>query len=277
LSSGEAYAIAYCHHCGLGTRKDVDLAHAIYIDAAERGNAYACYVLGALFEKDSSEAKKWLERGALAGLGGAQHKLGQMYERGRGVQRDLARAFFWYTVATDQGCTESKLTLSRIYFSQLNAPIKGAELLCSIAHAAPRGQDESPPKCVSKMRLRISLASLRSEIDAVDLEELWLYGRVLHAQPRLAGLVAGRDDWIPSSLESLYLQSVGHARRAAVTLLSLHSKRKNPLFLLIGKDVVAVLAQMILSSSRKPSNWHVTWSPMKKVDMTTEEIMLQNL
>ena len=49
------------------------------------------------------EAAKWFENAATQGLAPAQYRLGSLYEKGLGVQRDAALARTWYLRAADAG------------------------------------------------------------------------------------------------------------------------------------------------------------------------------
>ncbi|MBH0196299.1 MAG: sel1 repeat family protein, partial [Nitrospira sp.] len=42
----------------------------------------------------------WFRRAAAPGFAGPQNNLALMYERGRGVRKDLVRAFMWYHLAS---------------------------------------------------------------------------------------------------------------------------------------------------------------------------------
>jgi localization factor PodJL len=53
--------------------------------------------------RNLTEAARWLERAASAGLAPAQYRLGAMYERGQGVAKDLGRARSWYQAAAEKG------------------------------------------------------------------------------------------------------------------------------------------------------------------------------
>ena len=52
---------------------------------------------------DFAEAVKWWHKLAEQGDEGAQLLLGQFYERGTGVERDYAEAYFWYSLDANLG------------------------------------------------------------------------------------------------------------------------------------------------------------------------------
>ncbi|MEZ5828722.1 MAG: SEL1-like repeat protein [Hyphomicrobiales bacterium] len=49
------------------------------------------------------EAATWLERAATTGFAPAQYRLAAMYERGIGVDKDIAKARSWYLAAAERG------------------------------------------------------------------------------------------------------------------------------------------------------------------------------
>lgn len=50
-----------------------------------------------------TEAARWFERAASAGLAPAQYRLAVAYERGQGITKDLGRARSWYQAAAEKG------------------------------------------------------------------------------------------------------------------------------------------------------------------------------
>src|SRR5262249_604501 len=58
--------------------------------------------------QDYPLAIEWIRKAAEQGLPGAQVNLGYCYEKGRGVEKDLAQAKLWYEKAADQGHKKAK-------------------------------------------------------------------------------------------------------------------------------------------------------------------------
>jgi TPR repeat protein len=54
-------------------------------------------------------------KAALLGNAGAQSVLGGCYERGDGVEKDLERAFMWYSSSAEQGYLDAIYNLARCY------------------------------------------------------------------------------------------------------------------------------------------------------------------
>jgi TPR repeat protein len=59
---------------------------------------------------------------ALRGDGNAQIKLGEMYQAGFGVPKDLKEAIRWYRLAADQGNANAQFTLGRMYGTGIRVP-----------------------------------------------------------------------------------------------------------------------------------------------------------
>ena len=53
--------------------------------------------------KDNTEAVKWIRKAAEQNLAVAQSNLGDHYEKGVGVVKDLVEAYRWHTLAAGQG------------------------------------------------------------------------------------------------------------------------------------------------------------------------------
>ena len=134
---GHAYAqacLALMYHNGNGVAQDHAEAAKWYRQAAEQGNAEAQFNLGYLYyvgkgvTQDYAEAVKWFHKAAeqdrayaqddlgfmyntnntfLLVIGkvdvAAQSMLGQMYQYGEGVTKDLTQAAHWYRIAAEQG------------------------------------------------------------------------------------------------------------------------------------------------------------------------------
>jgi TPR repeat protein len=77
--------------------------------------------------KDYSASATLLRPIAEGGLAAAQHNLGFLYEKGRGVPQDYAEAARWYRKAADQRYLSSMFKLARLYSFGLGVPQDYAE------------------------------------------------------------------------------------------------------------------------------------------------------
>jgi TPR repeat protein len=92
-------------------RKDYATALREFLPPAERGNAFAQFSLGRMYDygsgvpEDAAEAVKWYRKAAERGHAWAQGTLGRRYHKGRGVLQDYVQAHMWYNIAGMQRST----------------------------------------------------------------------------------------------------------------------------------------------------------------------------
>ncbi len=95
---------------GVAAHKRGDYATALreWRPLAKQGNAKAQHNLGVIYDKgrgvpqDDAEAVKWYRKAAEQGVADAQYNLGVMYDNGRGVPQDYAQAHMWYNLAASK-------------------------------------------------------------------------------------------------------------------------------------------------------------------------------
>ena len=77
--------------------------------SAEQGFADSAYYLARMYEagrgveRDDAKAVDWYMKAAEKGDRRAQYSLGTMYENGKGVKADLEEALKWYRKSADKG------------------------------------------------------------------------------------------------------------------------------------------------------------------------------
>ncbi len=87
-------------------RASLATALKVWLKSAEAGEAEAQNYVGEIFEKglglesDPEAAATWFRKAAEQGLASAQINLGYLYEKGLGVERDPAEALRWYRRAS---------------------------------------------------------------------------------------------------------------------------------------------------------------------------------
>ena len=69
----------------------------------------------------------------------AQHAIGRLYEKGRGVSRDFAAAAVWYRKAAEKGHPDSEYRLAVGHASGLGVKLDEAEALVWLRRAADHG------------------------------------------------------------------------------------------------------------------------------------------
>ncbi len=99
------YRLGTLYERGLGLKKDLAKARMWYEKAAAAGNVKAMHNLAVVLagaERNYAEAAKWFRKAAEHGLRDSQYNLAVLYERGLGVRKDLAEAYYWYGLAARQ-------------------------------------------------------------------------------------------------------------------------------------------------------------------------------
>ena len=90
---------------------------------AEKGDAVAQFSLGNCYEngngvaKNLDEAANWWRKAADQGHPNAQFKTGLCYESGIGVPRDFVQAVSWYRKAAEQGHAGAQFNLGGRYYN----------------------------------------------------------------------------------------------------------------------------------------------------------------
>ena len=92
-----------------------------YTMAAKNEHPDACYKLAKCYaegllglQKNDTESAKWYERAAENGSFLSLIPLGNIYEKGKGVPKDLIKAYMWYSLALGEGQVTVKEPLDRI-------------------------------------------------------------------------------------------------------------------------------------------------------------------
>ena len=102
--------------------KDYAAAYAAWLPDAEAGNAYAQHRIGYLYEKgrgpgkNREEAVRWYRLAAEQGYAPAQTDLGKKFEKGRGVEKNKKEAERWYRMAAEQGDPKAQYALGWLLY-----------------------------------------------------------------------------------------------------------------------------------------------------------------
>jgi TPR repeat protein len=146
--------------------------------AAEQGNAPAEYDLGSLYQEgrgvaiDMAKAAEWTGRAAEAGLAEAQVEYGVMLYKGEGVVPDEVRAAKFFRLSADQGNPVAQNRLARLY---ANGAVVGSDPVQAAKwHLLARAAG------VSDFSLDLLLAKLTPEQRAAaeEADEEWREGRL---------------------------------------------------------------------------------------------------
>ncbi len=100
---------------------DFETVYKEWLPLAEQGDVRAQYNIGIMFEngrgvtKNIKKAFLWYEKAANQGHEYAQNNLGNMYYDGVGVKQDIKQAFFWYHKSASQGYAYAQYNLGDMY------------------------------------------------------------------------------------------------------------------------------------------------------------------
>ncbi|MFQ5990570.1 MAG: tetratricopeptide repeat protein [Candidatus Methylomirabilales bacterium] len=141
---------------------------------AEKGDRVAQYFLGTLYStgwwEDHNEAMKWYRKAAKQGCSSSMFSIGFRYERGEGVEYDLAEAVRWYKMAAEGGHAGAMRNLADIY---ADIPDYRSELLAYMWYDIASKYAESP-LFASKKRDEIARRMTPAQIkEAKQLVKGW--------------------------------------------------------------------------------------------------------
>jgi TPR repeat protein len=123
-----------------------------YLIAAKQGCIKSQYELGEIYEtgldieKNIKEAVQWYLAAASQGCIKSQYKLGGIHEIGLDIEKNIKEAVQWYLVAATQGCIKSQYKLGGIYEIGLDIEKNIREAVQWYLAAASKGCIESQYK-----------------------------------------------------------------------------------------------------------------------------------
>jgi localization factor PodJL len=123
--------------------------------AADRGFAMAQYRLAKLYERgegvqaDLATARQWTERAAASGNRRAMHDLGVYFARGEGAPLDEAAAFRWFRQAAELGVADSQYNLGVLYQQGRGVNASPSEALFWFLVAARQGDQDASARALA--------------------------------------------------------------------------------------------------------------------------------
>ena len=144
---GDAHALAALGLMaieGRGMEKHPAQGRAWLEEAARKGEPTAAYNLALLLlpsgaPADLQRAVSLLETAAMAEIADAQHALGVLYLRGRGVGRAPAKAAHWFEKAARNGSVAGEIELAILLFNGDGVPADAERAAQGFRRAAARG------------------------------------------------------------------------------------------------------------------------------------------
>lgn len=155
--------------------------------AADRGFAMAQYRLAKLYERgegvqtDLAVARQWTERAAAAGNRRAMHDLGVYFARGEGAPLDEAAAFRWFRQAAELGVADSQYNLGVLYQQGRGVNASPSEALFWFMVAARQGDQDAGGRATA----------LESQLPQIQVQQA--RARAQAFRPRAASAVANGE------------------------------------------------------------------------------------
>jgi len=131
---------------------DYKTSAKLILPLAKKGLVKAQYNLGVMYEKGKGveknlkKAKKWFQFAAEQGLAKAQYNLGLMYAKGKGVEKDYSKAIKWMTLAADQGNGKAQTNLGWMYETGKGVPRDTQKALSLYQLASDQGLAKAQEK-----------------------------------------------------------------------------------------------------------------------------------
>jgi pilus assembly protein CpaE len=122
---------------------------------ADAGFAIAQYRLAKAYERgegveaDLALARRWTERAAAAGNRSAMHDLGVYYAQGEGATRDAAAAARWFEQAAEMDLADSQFNLGLLYEQGRGVEANAGEALYWFLLAARQGDEAAAERAAS--------------------------------------------------------------------------------------------------------------------------------
>lgn len=180
---------------GAFNKGDYATALRLYRSLADQGNAAAQYTLGNMYDygkgvqKNGTEASKWYRLAAEQGYAEAQNALGFLCVLEALRTGDYTEAVKWYRLAAEQGDAHGQLALGNSYRDGLGVPQNYVEAAKWFLRAAEQGKDYAA-------QYMLGLAYARGQGVAQNYVRayMWLSLAAAKAQPFLKDrdIVAGR-------------------------------------------------------------------------------------
>ncbi|HYD86543.1 MAG TPA: hypothetical protein VEA80_03645 [Vitreimonas sp.] len=155
--------------------------------AADRGFPMAQYRLAKLYERgegvqaDLAVARQWTERAAAAGNRRAMHDLGVYFARGEGAPLDEAAAFRWFRQAAELGVADSQYNLGVLYQQGRGVNASPSEALFWFLVAARQGDQDAGARATA----------LESQLPQIQVQQA--RARAQAFRPRAASAVANGE------------------------------------------------------------------------------------
>jgi TPR repeat protein len=113
------------YYYGIGVRQNMGRAFKLYLQAAQKGDGEAMFIVGGMYMKgmgigiNTAEAFRWLYSAAKKGKSSKESEriLAEFFIKGDGAPQNFNEAIRWYEKAAQSGDHEAQSELGYLYFS----------------------------------------------------------------------------------------------------------------------------------------------------------------
>ncbi|GBC08662.1 hypothetical protein RclHR1_00830013 [Rhizophagus clarus] len=147
------FHLGYCYVNGIGTKINKKKGFELYNEAAEKGSISGLDLFKSIYEdeeeivNDLIEINYWYQKSAKRDNKLALYKLGEIFELGRGVNKNEARAFDYYKQAAEKGCINGKYKVGNYFFNGIIVCIN-KEKAYNLYKEAAEGGNCDAKKCL---------------------------------------------------------------------------------------------------------------------------------
>ncbi|EXX53796.1 Tpk1p [Rhizophagus irregularis DAOM 197198w] len=167
--------IGKCYSKGIGTETDKVKAIELILESAKKAkNGCAQNYLGELYElgrdvnKDLKQAAYWYCKAAENGCMIADYNLGKCYENGNGVKKDEIKAFEYYKKSADQDYLVAQFKLGNCYLNKIGTEVDKTKAFESYKKASDQGY-----LCAQYKLGNCYLNGIGTEVDKAKAFELY--------------------------------------------------------------------------------------------------------
>jgi len=181
---------AYMLYKGEGIEKDVKEAYKLFGKAAEMGDNYAMFWLGAICENEEEclspdEGFEWFLKAAKNGYAPAQFQIGYHYLHGVYVEQNYYQAYKWFMLSAIQGYPHSQNSVGTMY---LRGQVKFEEWYTQNSNTIDGMHNEYDSEKNQRMGHRWLLKSARQRHPSglYNLAGMYLHGVYVDKDEQLA-------------------------------------------------------------------------------------------
>ncbi|CAI2173170.1 5231_t:CDS:2 [Funneliformis geosporum] len=144
---GAKFLLGYCYMNGMGTNINKDKGFELYDEAAGKNGGDTSNIETI---SDLDKVHHWYHEAANDDSKVALYKLGEFYEIGKGVDKNLTRAFEFYKKSADQGYSDAQYVVGYYYDRGVVIDVDKEKALYLFRLAAEKGNSNAQKALANK-------------------------------------------------------------------------------------------------------------------------------